>query len=84
MSSFQRDQWLQNHTNNAYVGRPSRYRNPYKVGEFAREEAVSHYKLNILPTFTCNELEFLRNKQLGCHCYPKLCHANVLIEALDT
>jgi len=37
--------------------------------------------MNLL--FTSAELDLLRNKQLGCFCYPKLCHANVLVEALD-
>ena len=83
MNSIQRNQWLQDHENNVYVGRPSKYGNKYKLCNYSREEAVSLYKFNTLPLFTCAKLDLLRNKQLGCFCYPKLCHANVLVEALD-
>ena len=82
MNTSQREQWLQDSVNNVYVGRPSRYGNPYKVGCYTREEAVSLYKSHKLQTLSVDDLNFLRNKQLGCFCHPKLCHADILIEAL--
>lgn len=82
MTSTEREHWLQDRENNVFVGRPSRYGNPYKVGTYSREEAVSNYKSFTLQTLTHEEINYLRNKQLGCFCHPKLCHADLLIEAL--
>ena len=66
-----------------YVGRPSKWGNPYKIGkDGTREEVVTAYRLwlagNIF-TGTLN-LSELRGKVLVCWCAPLPCHADVLLE----
>lgn len=76
-----------------YVGRPTKWGNPYKVGKcyslwlnrksipFTHEDAVSAYiqHLNDSPDLR-EQLEELRGKDLVCWCAPEPCHADVLLE----
>lgn len=70
--------------NTVYVGRGSRWGNPYLVKDFGREDAVLFFKKNIssmkedeLKDF----LEPLRGKNLACWCKPdEICHADVLLD----
>ena len=74
--------------NCVYVGRPTRWGNPYPVEEFGREEAVRKFRLlfqleeDVISTeFTVPSIEELRGKDLACWCpLGKECHADVLIE----
>jgi len=70
-----------------YVGRPSKWGNPYKINgsgveKIDRAKAISLYRqwlecrLVVEPTF----LEPLRGKDLVCWCAPKPCHADALLE----
>lgn len=68
-----------------YIGRPSRWGNPYSIGvDGSRKEVIKKYKKWILnyPSLL-NDLEALRGKILGCWCSPKPCHGDVLIELLE-
>lgn len=68
------------------VMRPTRWGNPYPIGErMTRERSIALYRewlrgrLRDDPEF----LEPLRGYHLGCTCAPGLeCHADVLLEAL--
>ena len=79
-----------------YVGRPSKWGNPWRVGErhpgdghrLTREEVIEMYR-NELPTMLTardNEgriildLYELRGKDLVCWCAPLPCHADILLE----
>lgn len=67
-----------------YIGRPSRWGNPFQIGVYGdRQRVLLLYAewirrqpdlLRALPT--------LRGKRLGCHCAPLPCHGDVLISLL--
>lgn len=77
-----------------YVGRPTKWGNPYKVGKcyslwltrkhipFTNEDAVAAYVdyLNKSPELVKEAKEELKGKDLVCWCAPKACHADVLLE----
>lgn len=79
-----------------YVGRPSKYGNPFKIGrDGSRMEVISKYEmwLQLGVDFNCKDAteakrrrilkdgpKELCGKILGCWCAPDPCHANVLAE----
>lgn len=71
-----------------YVGRPTRWGNPYRVDELGRHEAMLRFrKLFALaatgqPTeFPVPDLTALRGKDLACWCrLNEECHADILLE----
>ncbi len=72
-----------------YVGRLSKWGNPFKMGiDGTREEVVALYR-NWLVEKGANgnlfDVRELRGKDLVCWCRPLPCHADVLLElANDT
>ena len=68
-----------------YVGRPSKWSNPFKIDlDGTREEVVQKYR-----EYLTNEDKIiiradLRGKNLACWCSPKACHADVLLEIANT
>lgn len=76
-----------------YIGRPSKWGNPFThiigketLAEFVvetREEAIIKYKEYLLNNQELmDDLGELEGKVLGCWCYPKSCHGNILMELL--
>ncbi len=76
-----------------YIGRPSKWGNPYShlndtLAEFkvkSRKEALEKYKIWITKgegKYLLNHLSELRGKRLGCWCHPKPCHGNILIQLI--
>ena len=65
-----------------YIGRPSKWGNPFVVGkDGTRKEVVEKYRQWILQQpELLNSLHELRGKVLGCWCSPKECHGDVLLE----
>ncbi len=69
-----------------YVGRPTKYGNPYTVHEFlwSATEAVGNYRLWIeaRPELVKQAREELKGKDLACWCPldGQPCHADVLLE----
>ena len=65
-----------------YIGRPSKWGNPFVIGrDGAREEVIALYRGYILASPELMEvLPELRGKTLGCWCYPRPCHGDVLKE----
>lgn len=71
-----------------YVGRPSRWGNPYVIGkDGTREEVIEKYRRYALGRFIDHNDNFaddlrdeLRNRDLVCWCSPKSCHADVLLK----
>jgi hypothetical protein len=63
-----------------YIGRPSKWGNPFKIGNDGnREEVIKKYEqwikqqpdlLKLIPT--------LKGKILGCYCAPNECHGDIL------
>jgi hypothetical protein len=67
-----------------YVGRPSKWGNPYTIGlDGTRAEVIAKYAADLkagrLP-ITVEDLESLRGQNLLCWCAPLPCHADVLLE----
>ena len=69
-----------------YVGRPSRWGNPYRIGrDGTREEVIALYeeyardRLRVEPDW----LESLRGRDLVCWCAPQACHGDVLLRLLS-
>lgn len=68
-----------------YVGRPSKWGNPFKIGkDGSRDEVIAKYRNYILQNpVLLNSLGELRGKTLGCFCKPLPCHGDVLIELIN-
>ncbi len=65
-----------------YVGRPSKWGNPFVIGrDGTRDEVIAKYRAWILgqPALLA-ALGALRGKNLVCWCTPERCHAEVLME----
>lgn len=64
-----------------YIGRRSKWGNPYHIGKLTREEVIEKYKEYILnKPELLKDLHELKNKKLGCFCSPARCHGDVLVE----
>jgi len=64
-----------------YIGRPSKWGNPFTIGkDGTRSEVISKYE-----TFLLNNAELLssikelKGKDLGCWCSPRACHGDILL-----
>ncbi len=69
--------------NYVYVGRPSKWGNPYRIGpDGDRATVITKYRhyLYHRPDLIA-ALPELTSKMLGCFCKPAACHADVLIAA---
>jgi len=68
-----------------YIGRPSKWGNPFVVGkDGSREEVIGKYRDFILSNDSLlRDLPELKNKILGCWCSPKPCHGDVLKELVE-
>ncbi len=65
-----------------YVGRPSKWGNPFVIGrDGSRDEVIAKYRAWIVrqPALMA-ALPELRSRNLLCWCSPESCHADVLIE----
>lgn len=61
-----------------YVGRPSFWGNPFHVGEHGRSACLRAYENHFVQKLI-HRLSELRGMNLGCHCAPKECHADMLL-----
>lgn len=70
-----------------YVGRPSKWGNPIKIGrDGTREEVIKKYESMLVRDIGSGILDLddkffteLRGKDLVCWCAPLPCHADVLL-----
>lgn len=70
-----------------YVGRPSKWGNPYRIGDGnSRAEAIEYYEDHITNQLALGNLDIqeLTERNLVCHCAPKPCHAEVLLRLANT
>jgi hypothetical protein len=67
--------------NRVYVGRPSKWGNPFVIGkDGTRAQVITKYRAWIVQQpALIRALEDLRDKDLVC-CAPEACHADVLVE----
>lgn len=68
-----------------YIGRPSKWGNPYHIGpDGTREQVIEKYRELIRRNpQMIEDIGELRGKCLGCWCKPKACHGDVLAELAD-
>ena len=67
-----------------YIGRPSKWGNPYVIGkDGTREEVIQKYEEHVRTSpILMRALPSLAGKTLGCWCPPKPCHGDALIKIL--
>ena len=67
-----------------YVGRPTKWGNPYRIGEDGnREQVLEKYRVYLManPGIVEGARNELRGKNLACWCKPgEDCHADILLE----
>jgi len=69
-----------------YIGRGSRWGNPFEIGkDGTREEVCAKYLKYLFEDEQRHllvALPSLAGKTLGCYCAPKLCHGDILIHVM--
>lgn len=68
-----------------YIGRGSKWGNPFVIGKDGnREEVIEKYRkwIKTQPKLL-KALPELKGKVLGCWCFPKACHGDVLLELIE-
>jgi hypothetical protein len=69
-----------------YIGRGSKWGNPYRIGpDGTREEVIKKYILYLLahPDLIEQAKVELKDKVLGCFCKPLDCHGDILAALAD-
>lgn len=68
-----------------YIGRPSRWGNPFKIGRDGdRATVIAKYEAWLRQRkYLMEALPELKGKRLGCHCAPLPCHGDVLARLAD-
>jgi hypothetical protein len=64
-----------------YIGRPSKWGNPYVIGrDGSRKDVIDKYEEMLLKSrYHMNHLHELKGKDLVCWCSPQACHGDVLV-----
>lgn len=64
-----------------YVGRPSRWGNPFSVQRYGRKGAIERYSVWLTERLAKRQLNLreLEGKDLVCWCAPRACHADILL-----
>ena len=68
-----------------YIGRPSKWGNPFRIGKDGdRKAVIEKYRKWIMkqPQLLA-QLGELKGKKLGCWCKPESCHGDVLVELVN-
>lgn len=76
------------HMNNTKVGKRGWLGNPYRVGNYTRDESIQKFKEDFYERLKNDkvfreEVNKLMGKKLGCFCKPKDCHGDVIKEYLE-
>ena len=68
--------------NDIYIGRPSKWGNPFEIGiDGCRADVIAKYRKYLLENKELmDSLPELKWKTLGCWCKPENCHGDVLVE----
>jgi hypothetical protein len=71
-------------TYDVYVGRPSKWGNPFKIGpDGTRQEVIQKYRKWLVekrPDLVNAAKRELKGKVLGCWCAPNPCHGDILVK----
>ena len=68
--------------NCVYIGRPSKWGNPFKIGkDGSRDQVIEKYRRHIMmnPDLYNAVRTELKGKNLMCFCAPEPCHGDVLL-----
>lgn len=71
-----------------YIGRGSKWGNPYHIGrDGTREEVIQKYRKylwGLIKSGNLTKEDFLEleGKRLGCFCKPLPCHGDVIVKAM--
>lgn len=76
------------HIGSIYIGRPSKYGNPFKIGrDGSREEVLEKYENYLNATeqeaLRKDMIIHLQGKVLACWCKPKKCHGDIIARIVD-
>ena len=65
---------------NVYIGRPSKWGNPFVVGkDGSREDVIKKYGIWLKgQDHLIKDIKELKGKILGCWCAPQACHGDIL------
>lgn len=70
--------------NATYIGRGTKWGNPFKIGEHGtRNEVIALYEEYLKISGLINDIHELEGKDLVCHCSPLPCHGDILIKYAD-
>ena len=70
--------------NDVYIGRPSKWGNPYAIGrDGTRDEVVTLYEVYAREMFDGDDMLELVGKTLVCWCKPLACHGDVLVDLVE-
>lgn len=71
--------------NYVYIGRPSKWGNPFEIGKDGNRKQViekyEQYLKNNKYLMSC--LDELKGATLGCWCFPLPCHGDILKKLVD-
>ena len=73
-----------------YIGRHSisgsKWSNPFHIGQHGtRKEVIEKYRIWLHSNKTLmSEIMELDGKVLGCHCKPRPCHGDVIVQTIET
>ncbi len=77
---------IKNDTPDVYIGRPSKFGNPFQIGpDGTRAQVIEKYRDWIMknPKLIKEAKRTLKGKKLGCFCKPLACHGDVLVEIVE-
>ena len=80
--------WKKDDQNFVFIGRPSKWGNPFHLTDFGRDESILRFttwfreRLGTEPGLWL-ELRELRGKTLVCFCTPKPCHGDVMTRMME-
>ncbi len=64
-----------------YIGRPSKWGNPFIIGpDGTREEVIMKFEQYLLNSELLKDIGELDDKILGCWCRPYRCHGDILLK----
>lgn len=71
-----------------YCGRPSFLGNPYRIGEYTREESIEKFRIYFYKRIKKDKnfrqrVKALKGKRIGCWCEPLPCHLDIVAEYLN-
>ncbi len=67
--------------NAIYIGRPSKWGNPFIIGKDGnRAEVIEKYRKYLKTSGLIKDVKELKGQDLACYCSPKPCHGDILLE----